>query len=319
LDRSTLSEVCVPHAISLAKTFGSAITLAHVMQPHHDNVGPPTNDAVGWEISRQESQAYLERLQKDVSQALGHPVDIRLEQGRPAERLVDLAREVSADLTMLGSRGEGGAAAQALGSTVLQVLAAARGSLFIAHPSSSAAAEARPTRILVALDGSLRSESVLPAATRIASAYRAELILVHVVQEPVRTAILPVADEVALAEKLTGLLDAGAERYLQGLQHQLEHEVTSVRAFVIRHASAPKCLLEVAQKEKADLIVLSAHGSACDASRSFGSVTACLLTHTMVPLLTLQDLSESEFRDTRIADATLAPPSPRASYAAEGE
>jgi len=317
VDRSTLSEVCVPHAVALAKTFGSALTLAHVMQPHHENGASQRNDALGWEISRQEAQAYLERLQKDVAQRVGTPVDIRLEQGRPADRIIDLAREVSADLIVIGSRGEGGAAPHALGSTVLQVLGAARTSLFVAHACSGAPAEAAPKRILVPLDGSPRSESVLPAAARIARAHGAELLLVHVVQEPLATALLPAAEDMDLAQKLAGLLESGAKRYLDLLQKQLAYEVTSVRTLVIRHASAPQCLLEVSQKEQADLIVLSAHGSACDSSRSFGSVTACLLTHTAVPVLTLQDLPESPIQRAQSADATIPPPSLRASYAVE--
>jgi len=316
LDRSTLAEVCVPHAVSLAKTFGSEITLAHVMQPRHENGEPQTNDAFAWEISRQEARDYLERRQNEVSQVLGRPVDIRLEQGRPDERIVDLATEVSADLILLGSRGEGGATAGALGSTVLQVLSTARTSLFIAHACSGAAPEATPKRILVPLDGSPRSESALPAAARIASAYGGELLLVHVVQEPLPTALLPTSEDMELAQKLARLLESGAKRYLERLTRQLEFQVASMRALVLRHASPAQCLLEISQKERADLIVLSAHGSACDSSRSFGSVTASLLTHTTLPVLTLQDLPEPQPRNAHGADATLAPPSPRASFAA---
>jgi nucleotide-binding universal stress UspA family protein len=301
----------------MAKAFGSAITLAHVMQPHHDTGGPRTSDALGWEISRQEARAYLERLQKEVAQVFGQPVDVTLEQGRPADRLVDVAREVSADLIMLGSRGAGGAAAHALGSTVLQVLAATRSSLFIAHPGSNGPAEATPKRILVALDGSLRSESVLPAAGRLAAAHGAEMLLVHVVQEPLPTALLPAAEDIALARTLAGRLESGARRYLERLQRQLAHEVTLVRMLVVQHASVPRCILEVSERERTDLIVLSAHGSACDSARSFGSVTAHLLTHTSIPVLTLQDLPESELHCARDVDESLAPPSPRASYAVE--
>jgi len=76
-------------------------------------------------------------------------------------------------------RGEGGAGPHALGSTVLQVLEAVRTSLFVAHACLSAPVEAAPRHILVPLDGSPRSESVLPAAVRIASSHGAELLLVH--------------------------------------------------------------------------------------------------------------------------------------------
>jgi nucleotide-binding universal stress UspA family protein len=135
LDLSQSAESCVPYAVSLAKTFGSSITLVHVMEVRHEHADFQANDALAWEISRQEASGYLEKLRERVSVALGRPVDTRLEQGRPAERIVDLAGELGADLNVLGSRGEGGGSALTLGSTVQQVLALARNSVFIAHSS----------------------------------------------------------------------------------------------------------------------------------------------------------------------------------------
>jgi nucleotide-binding universal stress UspA family protein len=296
LDRSPLSEVCLPYAVSLAKAFGSAITLVHVMQPRHENVGPQTNDALGWEISRQEASVYLERLQAETSQALGEPVETRLEQGRPAARIIDLAREIGSDLTVLSSSGEGGVTALNLGSTVQQVLAGARGSVFIAHPSSGPSNVVSVKRILLPLDGSLRSESVLPTAARMAEAYGAEILLVHVVQEPTPNLVLCSVDDLEIARSLAGRLESSAMRYLEGLRDRLAHEAASVRALVVRHVNERQCLFEISQKERSDLIVLSAHGSACDPSRSFGSVTADLLTRSIVPLFVLQDVPESELQ-----------------------
>jgi len=314
LDRSSFSEVCLPYAVSMAKTFGSEITIAHVLQPHYEHGAPQITDAIGWEISRQEARAYLERHQELTAQALGRPVSTRLEQGHPAERIVGLAREVGADLTMLGSHGEGGVTAWSLGSTVQQVLAVTRGSVFIAH-SSSAAPIVEPKRILVPLDGSLRTESVLPAAARISSAYSAELLLVHVVQEPVASSVLRTGEELELAMELAARLEASAKRYLDGIRDRLLHEVPAVRTLVVRHANERQCLLDVAQHEHAELIVLSAHGLACDPARSFGSVTAHLLTHSLVPLLVLQDLPPEVEKPADLAEQIA--PQLRASYPPE--
>jgi len=316
LDGSPYSEVCLPYAVSLAKMFGSTITLVHVMQPRHEHAGPQTTDALGWEISRQEARAYLEQLEEEATQALGQPVEARLEQGHPAERIVDIARELGVDLTILGSHGEGGVTAWNLGSTVQQVLAVARGSVFIAHSSSVAPTVVSPKRILVPLDGSLRTESVLPTAARIASAYGAEMLLVHVVQEPLATSVLYAAEDLDLARTLAARLEFGAKRYLERLRDRLAHQVASVRTLVVRHANERQCLLDVSQKERTDLIVLSAHGSACDPVRSFGSVTTHLLTHSMVPLLVLQDLPEYKLHRAQDLDEEITP-SLRASYSLE--
>jgi nucleotide-binding universal stress UspA family protein len=317
LDGSPSSEVCVPYAVSIAKTFGSSITLVYVMHAHHERAELQTNDPLGWEISRQRARAYLERFERQISTAVGRPVDVRLEQGRPDERIVDLARELAVDLSVLGSHGVGGPAGT-LGGTVQRVLAAGRGSVFVAHSSTIAPTVIAPKCILVPLDGSLRSESVLPIASRIASAHGAEILLVHVVQERFPTEGLRTAEDMELARQLAVRLELGAKRYLEHVQKHLGHEGTSVRALVVRHANDRHCLLGISQEEKVDLIVLSAHGSTCDAAESFGSVTASLLTRSRVPLLVIQDLPDRNARQVRDVGATLAPPSPRTWLAETG-
>jgi nucleotide-binding universal stress UspA family protein len=316
LDRSKFSEVCVPYAVALAKTFGSAVTLMHVMQLHAEQAGQQTHDALSWEISRQEAQGYLERFQKELSPSLPQPVDLRLEQGHPAERIVDLAREIGADLTVLGSHGEAGVTPWNLGSTVQQVLAVTRSSVLIVHSSAAAPADMRLKRILVPLDGSLRTESVLPAVARMAMAQSAEILLVHVVNEPLPTA-LHAAEDIDLARKLASHLESAAQRYLERLRERLSHDGAIVRAAVVRHANERECLLEISQREGADLIVLSAHGSACASTRPFGTVATYLLTHSMVPLLVLQDLPECEPNRAQHVNPKVASASLRASYAPE--
>ncbi len=319
VDRSAVSEACVPCAVSLAKTFGGVVTLVHVMHAQHERLGPRTHDALSWEIARQEAQSYLERIAKDASEALGRPVDVRLEQGHPAERIVDLAAEIGADLTVLGSHGEGGITSWALGTTAQQLLMIARTSVFIAHSAAVARTSVTPKHILVPLDGSARSESVLPAVTRIAKAHSADISLVHAVQEPLATALLDTAEDMELAQTLASRLESAAKRYLEQLQGRLKHEGLLVNAIVIRHTSERQGLLEVSQEEQADLIVLSAHGAACDPARSFGGVATYLLTHSRVPLLVLQDLTGHELHRDRGADMYPAPPPRRSGIAADSE
>jgi nucleotide-binding universal stress UspA family protein len=311
-----LSEVSLPHAVFISKTFDSAITLLHVMQPPHERPGPCTTDALGWEISRQEAKAYLERFEKQVIESSGQRADARLEQGHPAERIMALAREVHADLIVLGSHGQGGVASWNLGSTVQQILSVARVSVLIAHSTSPVPNVVSPKRILVPLDGALRTESVLPTVARIANVHSAEVLLVHVVAEPQPTAVLYATEDLALARNLATRLESRAKSYLEHFRDQLAREIQSVRTLVIRHADERQSLLELAQKEQTDLIILSAHGATCNPAQPFGSVTAHLLTHCTVPLLVLQDLPDSELHHAEV-DENLAPPV-RGSYPPEG-
>ena len=310
VDRSEPADACLAHAIGLAQALGSELTLLHVLQPaaHHA-------DALDWEITRQEARAHLEQLEQQAATALGRPATVRLEQGHAAERIVEIARELRADLTVLGSRGEGNAVARNLGSTVQQVIAVTRGSVFIAHMSPAAPPARAPQRIVVPLDGSQRTESVLPTAARIAAAYDAELILVHVTQELLPTAELCSSEDVELASRLAQRLKIGAKAYLEGLRARLVREGARVRTLVEHHANQRHCIVETAKRERADLIAVAAHGAACDPGRTFGTVTEYLLAHSTVPLLVLQDLAETELHTPELGDRA-APPL-RASFPPE--
>jgi nucleotide-binding universal stress UspA family protein len=302
LDRSPWSEICVPHAVCIGKTFGSRLTLLHVLEAQHERSGHPlTTDAVDWELSRREASEYLERIGRQATEQCGKPVDVRLEQGHPAERIHWLARELDADLTILGSHGDSGAADWNLGSTVQHVLAVARGSVLVARSSSPVPAVVRPRRVLLPLDGSLRTESVLPTVLRIAKVQGTELVLVHVVEEPLPTGVLFAPEDLALARELATHLESRAKGYLDHLADQLTKEGASVRTFVIRCADGDQALLELAQKEQVDLVVLCAHGATCNSLRPFGITTADLLARSMFSTLVLQDLPKSELNDAREA------------------
>jgi nucleotide-binding universal stress UspA family protein len=288
--------VALPNAICLAKTFGSRLTLLHVMQPPVDRFGTMTTDALAWEISRQEAMAYLQRHERSAAAESGQTVEVRLEQGHPAERIVAIARQVGADLTVVASHGQGGVAAWNLGSTVQQVLAVSRESVFVARSTSLAPSTVPPKRILVPLDGSVRTESVLPTVARIARTHAADVLLVHVVLELLPSALLRDAADLELARELAARLERRAAAYLEGIRDHLASDVPSVRSLVLRHADERQSLLELSQRENIDLVVLSAHGATCNPLRTLGSVAAHMLTYATVPLLVLQDLPASETR-----------------------
>jgi nucleotide-binding universal stress UspA family protein len=260
IDRSEFSEPCLHHAVALSKSLGGTITILHVMEPPCESLGIQTTDALGWKVSRREASAYLQGLEKEGTEALGQRVETRLEQGQPAARIAAVARELRADLTVLGSQGERGATWD-LGITAQQVLAAAPGSVLLVRSSSGTTGDVSPRRILVPLDGSLRAESVLPTAVRMAGANGAELLVVFVVSEPVPTAVLRAPEDLEDARTLATRLEESGTRYLDGLRKQLVREGTSVRTLVLRSSEERQCLVELSKKEHSDLIILSAHGS----------------------------------------------------------
>jgi nucleotide-binding universal stress UspA family protein len=301
VDRSPFAGACLGHAVEFSRSLDSALTLLHVMEPPHEGFGLHTPNVLDWELSRQESTVYLERLQDEAARALGRRVDVRLEQGHPAERITAVARELGADLTVVGSHGERGATAWNLGSTAQQVLAVMRGSVLVARSGSEWGTEASesPRRILVPLDGSRRTETVLPTAVRIARAHDADLLLVFVVSEPVATAVLRAPSDLQVARELSARVEASGRRYLEDLRERLAHDGVSPRTLVLRSPDDKQSILELSQRERTDLILLCAHGATCNPTLPFGSVTSHLVAHSAVSILVLQDLGEDELRDPR--------------------
>jgi nucleotide-binding universal stress UspA family protein len=281
------------------------------MQPAPEHSAARITDPLGWEVLRREASAYLERLAAELRETWKLRVDCMVEQGRPAERIIAVARDVGADLTVIASHGESGRAAWNLGSTAQQVLSVARGSVLVARAAATTAAIVVPERILVPLDGSVRTESVLPIAARIAQTHGAEMVLVHVVVEPLQTAMLHAAD-LELARELSRRIESRAKRYLEQVRERLPRGAR-VRTLVSRHADEQQALHEISSQERIDLVVLSAHGRVCNPARPFGSVAHHLLANGAVPLLVLQDLSEPELERSEEVEEQAAPPL-RASY-----
>jgi nucleotide-binding universal stress UspA family protein len=188
-----------------------------------------------------------------------------------------------------------------------------KGSVLVASPGG-AREGAYPKRILVPLDGSLRTESVLPVAARLAGSEGAEVILAHVVVEPSPNGVLSAKSDVELAKELTNRLESGAERYLEHLRTHVLRDVGAVKTLVARSPDEGRCLLDIIERQAVDFVVLSAHGASCDPARTFGSVTAQLLWHSRVPLLVLQDLHDFAV-DAAVESGGRGAPALRAQFA----
>jgi nucleotide-binding universal stress UspA family protein len=291
LDRSEFSQSCVRQARFIADACGAKITLLHVMPSPPGSHEASRADALEWEIAKRETTRYLAHT-RDALGPLPGEVHAELTQGSPAEQIVAVAREVGADLTILSSHGEGGEDGCELGSTAQHVFALAPGSILLAQPTGSA--RVPPRRIVVPLDGSVRSECVLPLVGKLAGHDEAEVLLVHVVTDPTPTAVLSDADDVRLAQSLASRLEAKAKRYLLRIRARLLYEVPVVKTLVVLRAEERQALLDVAAQQGADMLILTAHGSTCNAERAFGSVASYLLAHAKLPLFVLQDIPRGD-------------------------
>jgi nucleotide-binding universal stress UspA family protein len=287
LDRSAASDTCLQRARFVAEAFGARVTLLYVMPSPPCAQERSRADALEWEIERREAELYLERARRSLGTSPQTTIS-RVSQGSPAEQIVAAASELAADVTVLASHGEGGTDAARLGSVAQHVLATVSGSILLVPPTC--AARTPPRRIMVPLDGSVRSECVLPSVADLAHAHGAEVLLVHVVTGPTPSAVLSDPADIQLALALAARMEANAESYLARMRARLLARVSTVRTLVVRRAEDRQALLDVAAELCVDMLALTAHGTGCRVERVFGSVASYLLSHAARPLFVLQDM-----------------------------
>ena len=132
-------------------------------------------------------------------------------------------------------------------------------------------------RILVPLDGSELSESILPFAATIADRAKAEILLV--------TAIQPVGVWDATATAINWEREEkAATDYLKEVEKRLAAGGHRVRAISL-HGDAGQVILDAAQKEKADLVTMTTHGRSGVMRWLLGSVADRVVQHSTAPVM----------------------------------
>jgi nucleotide-binding universal stress UspA family protein len=129
--------------------------------------------------------------------------------------------------------------------------------------------------ILLPLDGSPLAEIALPYASALARRAGASIVLVQAVQ--VHTP--PGVDQTDAELEVMGR----AQTYLQMIEARLEAEGVRSSAHVY-YDEAAHAILDAAERQAADLIVMSTHGRTGIGRMLYGSVADMVLRHASVPV-----------------------------------
>lgn len=289
LDGSVLGERVIPHALALASAFDAPITLLRVLEC--PPAGPAISDPMEWEIRRSEARERLDDI-VHARRATYASIDTDLVEGHAAEQICLWARHHDADMTVLSSHGASGPTQWSLASTARKLVDRVPGSFMLIPAAALPIPDemARYRKILVPMDGSLRAESVLPVALRLAGAGQAEVILGHVVPIPELTEIGPLDSEaLELRERLVERNERVASAYLDHQRVGLAASGATIRAMVLRAGDVRSRLARLIVDEAVDLVVLSAHGRSGRADVPFGSSVEYLLAHASTPLLIVRE------------------------------
>jgi nucleotide-binding universal stress UspA family protein len=187
-DLSQASEPAWDEAQRLARLFGAELVLLHVVPPLPiplEGYFPPQMYQELAEGASREARAALEGLLARRADP-GVKAWARVEEGGAAQRILEVAREESVDLVVVGTHGRTGFGRILLGSIADRVVRVAPCPVLTVRPRpAGTAAPVAITRVLFATDFSPSARAAWPWAVAIAEAASAELDLLHVTAQPV--------------------------------------------------------------------------------------------------------------------------------------
>jgi universal stress protein A len=142
VDFSEITGAVVGHGLYLAKAFGAELKLLHVVHI------PPFAEATTWMLPvistttdqnlREEIAAGVEKELTKISDQCAEAcpnVEAIIREGIPFQEIIDCAKEIKADLIILGTHGRTGLSRAIIGSVAERVVRTASCSVFCINPS----------------------------------------------------------------------------------------------------------------------------------------------------------------------------------------
>jgi nucleotide-binding universal stress UspA family protein len=241
LDGSGLAEQAVPLAIDLARGCGARLLLVRVHEP------PPAAMAhvLEWDREvRTRETAYLETVAIRARPLVDTNTEL-LVHGRPGEAICGVVQRCASPLVVMSSHGATGIERYLIGSVADAVVRGAYAPILVVRARTDGRSTTRPIhKILIALDGSLSAEGVLPFAGDLAVAAGARLELTEIVAN----------------DSVDGAGDvARARRNLHHVARRLErtHPSLAVRVMVARARRPGVGIAFVARKSGCDAVALT--------------------------------------------------------------
>ena len=306
LDQSQIAECVLPHAAAFAKIYDADVQLLHVLErPSLSDRFHPI-DPLAWQFYKSEAEAYLNKVADSLNQAGLNP-NIVLLEGQPAQTIINYAISHDINLIMLSSHGQTGLSRWNVNSVVRKILQVLQVSSFLVrayNPIATDMVDLHYHRLLVPLDGSQRSECVLPTAETFAQRHQASLLLGHVVVKPEMPRQTPLnQDDLDLIKNFVDRNLSAADNYFQRLLKRLT--VDFIPRLLVRENIALS-LHQLVEEEVIDLVMISAHGYSGYGKWPYGSLTSSFIEYGTTPLLIVQDLAQKDMSISPAEEAAKA-------------
>lgn len=284
LDGSAFSELSLPYAHALAKRFGADVDLVMVHEP------VPGLETEMWD---QESVAwstdYIAKVAEDFAKSTDAKTTYALEHGPVVRTLLGHAETHGADLIIAATHGRGALSRAWLGSVADGLLRHSEIPVLLVREDDDEEDDSdelpEVNRILVTLDGSEVSESILSMVPKLANGFEASIHLVRIVPFPREISSPYLPTTVQMNQKVIKEAKDAAEADLQEKVNLLAAQGIDAKPHVMVATQAAREICETADEIDADLIVMSTHGRSGISRALLGSTADKVIRGAEVPVL----------------------------------
>jgi nucleotide-binding universal stress UspA family protein len=287
VDLSDISRHTTEHAALLGQWYHAKVTALHVCNPV---VVPSTDFIVAGRpreplLTEHELNDIRAQVLRCFSSLPPGDVDVVIEHGRVADRVLECALSLPADLIVMGTHGAGGFEHLVLGSVAEKVMRKATCPVMTVPPRAHTTSQLPFKRLLCPVDFSDASLSALERALSIAQEGEAQLTILHVLEW--RPGDEPLTNRPINVPEFRGQLEHDVARQLQAL---VPDSVPHGRRPTTRiaHGKGYREILAVAAEEHADVIVMGVHGRNPLDMMLLGSTTNQVVRRATCPVLTVR-------------------------------
>lgn len=284
-DFSKESEAGVRAALCVAQSFGAAVEFIYVVEVASGLSGIRAGALASRNAALERAaRGKLEQLAKRGEVCEGAEVSCLVGVGKPFDQIVETARKGKADLIVMSTLGRTGLKRMFIGSTAENVVRHAPCPVMTV-PSTWKERQFRPTRIFVPVDFSDLSKGALVYARHLAEVYHAEIVLGHAVDISAFVGLS--TPEMGNIQMIVPTLDeakADLEKWASELRPRVSVPVTAQ----VQMGSPTHQVCAMAERAKADLIILTTQGKTGLTRVLLGSTAEAVVRYAKCPVLVVR-------------------------------
>lgn len=234
------------------------------------------------------ARRWLEEQVGKIEEAGGNVTESHLRLGRPAHQIVRLSEEMEAGLIVIGNQGLSAFRRFLMGSVSEMVVRYAQCPVYVVR--GGAGEEHLPSRVLLATDGSTRSEAAAGVAAEFSEKLGSELHLVHVEVVPSVFAMPDVkTEDIDYDDTLPENIEREGRQRLENQMHQVEEAGGAVAKSYLRAGDPSREIVNLAERLDAGAVIIGSRSFGALERAVLGSVSENVVRHAHCPVMVVRE------------------------------